>query len=171
MAIHWASSDESLLFLTSRVKPDNEWLSTALESMNTIPWWFVTNLLNWENGIGNITQPCRLAPHCCYKPMAIVRHSYFTLLPPLHAPSMPQDILVILSIVMDSYIAPLLRFHVPTTPKTLLNWIGYTQVLILRPVNPHCGYFPKTSQHKGPSCRVDVLSVWAWDKVIAVLET
>lgn len=77
-------------------------------------------------------------PHCCYKPMAIVRHSYFTLLPPLHAPSMPQDILVILSIVMDSYIAPLLRFHVPTTPKTLLNWIGYTQVLILRPVNPHC---------------------------------
>lgn len=85
-------------------------------------------------------------PHCCYKPMAIVRHSYFTLLPPLHAPSMPQDILVILSIVMDSYIAPLLRFHVPTTPKTLLNWIGYTQVLILRPVNPHCGYaFPIAS--------------------------
>lgn len=82
--------------------------------------------------------PALLIPHCCYKPMAIVRHSYFTLLPPLHAPSMPQDILVILSIVMDSYIAPLLRFHVPTTPKTLLNWIGYTQVLILRPVNPHC---------------------------------
>lgn len=38
MAIHWASSDESLLFLTSRVKPDNELLSTALESMNTLPW-------------------------------------------------------------------------------------------------------------------------------------
>ena len=64
IAIHWASLFWSLLSATSSVNPDKVLLSRALESINTLPWWFVTKRLNFVNGIGNITQPCIFIPHC-----------------------------------------------------------------------------------------------------------
>ena len=70
IAIHWASLFWSLLSATSSVNPDKVLLSRALESINTLPWWFVTKRLNFVNGIGNITQPCIFIPHCFYQQMA-----------------------------------------------------------------------------------------------------
>lgn len=64
IAIHWASLFWSLLSATSSVNPDKVLLSRALESINTLPWWFVTKRLNLTNVIGNVTQPCIFTPHC-----------------------------------------------------------------------------------------------------------